>query len=118
MPEFQYVALDRQGQSLTGWIATPSKQQAISNLAQQGRFVTEIDERTQISESASAGPATRSRWFGQRRVPLRLKASMFTQLSTALSAGLPLLPALRIIQEQATQPALRDLVEDLANRVQ
>ena len=42
-----------------------------------------------------------------------MKASMLAQLSTALSAGLALLPALRIIHEQATQPALRDLADQM-----
>jgi general secretion pathway protein F len=118
MPEFQYSALDRQGQVLSGLIATPTKPQAISTLAQQGRFVTEIRERQQDSKGEGASTAS-WRWpWSRRRVPLRMKASMFAQLSTALTAGLALLPALRVIEEQAGQPALRDLVGDLAGRVQ
>jgi general secretion pathway protein F len=123
MPEFQYTALDRGGQTLSGWIVTPSKQQAISALAQEGRFVTDIeakDEGRRVKDDGGKGASSVIPGAStlKSRVPLRMKASMLAQLSTALSAGLPLLPALRIIQEQATQPALRDLSDDLASRVQ
>ena len=116
MPEFQYSALDRAGQALSGCIALPTKSQAISALAQEGRFVTDIREQ-QIDASSSSGQQ-RWRWTGRRRLTLRMKTSMFAQLSTALAAGLPLLPALRTIAEQASYPALRELTEDLAARVQ
>src|SRR5438552_13063177 len=125
MPEFQYIALDRAGQSLSGSIAISTKQQAIAALAQEGRFVTDISSKSE-ARLAVAPRARGSRESGApaaqplrgRRVPLRMKASMLAQLSTALSAGLALLPALRIIHEQATQPAMRDLAEHLANAVQ
>lgn len=128
MPDFQYSAVDRQGQALSGSIAMPSKPQAIATLAQQGRFVTEIGEHASregsgfrvqnlIPSFLKAEPRTLHPSSGRRLSP-RLKSSMFAQLSTALTAGLPLLPALRIIEEQAPQPSLRQLTEDLADRVQ
>jgi len=43
---------------------------------------------------------------------------MLRQLATALQAGLPLLSALRVVHEQAESDALRDLVGDVAARVQ
>jgi len=39
------------------------------------------------------------------------------QLATALQAGLPLLSALRVVEEQADTSALRGLISDLADRV-
>jgi type II secretory pathway component PulF len=116
VPEFQYSAMDRQGQAISGSITMPTKPLAIAALAQQERFVVDIDERLARAETA-AKPQQRWLWSG-RHVPLRTKASMFAQLATALAAGLALLPALRIIEEQTRHPALRQLVEDLANRVQ
>src|SRR4051794_22899373 len=101
MPNFQYTAMDRRGQTLSGLFAATTKQQAIASLATEGRFVTDIGERDGAAagavDAASASSASLraiaspSKWFGQRRVPLRYKTSLFTQLSTALSAGLPLL---------------------------
>jgi type II secretory pathway component PulF len=117
MPEYRYIARDQQGKAATGWIAAAGRPQAIAALVAQGRFVTDIDQ------SAAAAPAvTGRRWpwsrRGERRVGVRAKAAMFGELATALSAGLALLPALRIVEEQAGQPALRELVGDLAGRVQ
>jgi type II secretory pathway component PulF len=43
---------------------------------------------------------------------------MLRQLATALQAGLGLLPALRVVEQQAEHPALRSLAGDLAGRVQ
>src|SRR6476620_6386148 len=95
MPEFQYTALDRGGQTLSGWIVTPSKQQAISALAQEGRFVTDIeakDESRRLKDDGGKGASSVIPGAStlKSRVPLRMKASMLAQLSTALSAGLPL----------------------------
>jgi type II secretory pathway component PulF len=117
--EFQYTAMDQKGAVRSGHIAMPTRSQAIAALAQQGRFVTQIGEHAQQSGAQQPPGALRlAGWSGKRRLPLRLKSSMFAQLSTALSAGLALLPALRIIEEQATQPALRQLTGELANAVQ
>ena len=43
---------------------------------------------------------------------------MLRQLATALAAGLPLLSALRVVGEQAESDALKQLVLDVAGRVQ
>jgi type II secretory pathway component PulF len=117
MPEYQYMARDQAGRATSGWIAAPGRPQAIAVLAQQGRFVTDIGEPTGAKASVPG-----RRWalprLRERGVSVRAKAAMFGELATALSAGLALLPALRIVEEQAGQPALRKLVGDLAGRVQ
>lgn len=116
MPEFQYSAMDQQGRVLSGSITMPTKPLAIAALAQQQRFVVEIGESMQKPQDVVS--VKRSWSWSTRRISLRTKASMFAQLATALSAGLALLPALRVIEEQTRHPALRQLVQDLANRVQ
>jgi type II secretory pathway component PulF len=118
MPEFAYTALDQEGKTLSGSITADSRPQAILALAQQGRFVADLDR----APDGHRGAAAARRWWawrpGPRRVGVRLKAALFGELATALSAGLPLLPALRIVQEQASHPSLRQLAGQLADGVQ
>jgi general secretion pathway protein F len=116
MAKFQYRALDRQGQAVTGEVAADSRHGAIAALAESGIFVTDLEDGRR---QAAAAPRSAVRHAGlRRRVPERTRALMIRQLATALQAGLPMLQALRVVQEQAGGTALRDLVADLAERVQ
>lgn len=114
MPGFRYIALDSDGQTMKGRIDAPGRAEAINALAQKSIYVTEID-------SSDHKPATSAASLGfssSRRVPLRLKAGMLRQLATALQAGLPLLSALRVVQQQAQTRSLQTLVTQLADSVQ
>ena len=114
MPSFHYSALDTNGQAMTGRVDAPGRAEAITVLAQRDIYVTDIDT---TEKKLSASPAPFKLSFS-RRVPLRLKAGMLRQLATALQAGLPLLSALRVVQQQAENQALQSMVTDLADSVQ
>ncbi len=114
MPSFEYSALNASGQKLSGQIDASARSQAISNLAAQEIYVTQIDSE----DAKGAGLAASAGLKRSRRVPLRLKVGMLLQLATALKAGLPLLPALKVVLKQAQNKSLRNLMGDLAERVQ
>ena len=115
MATFQYSALNSDGEPVRGRIAAESRHGAIAALAEQGIFVTDVE----AAPSDADRPArTLEERLARRRVSQRAKASMLSQLATALQAGLAMLPALRVVQEQAGNTPLEGLMEDLADRVQ
>jgi type II secretory pathway component PulF len=117
MSSFAYTALDGEGRSVTGHIEAPGRGEAIAQLAQRRLFVTEIAGGPAAAPVAARG-AVSFRLGMRRRVRPRARAAMLRQLGTALQAGLPLLSALKVVQEQAESPATRLLMEDVAGRVQ
>jgi type II secretory pathway component PulF len=127
MPTYRYIALDRSGHKVAGSLAGQSRSSAIATLAQDGVFVTELKEapaqgRAHPSAAGRLGaPNASTGVWGHlgmfRRLPARRKAAIFRQLATALKAGLPLLPALQVVQEQLEHAGIRALVADLAGRV-
>ena len=116
MSDFTYSALDEAGQAVSGEIEAPERGQAIATLAQRKVFVTVITERQAQASHAAGHPVVGL--FHRRRVPPRARAAMLGQLATALKAGLPLLSGLRVVEQQTEGSALRNLVADLAQRVQ
>ena len=115
MAEYHYSALDRDGQTVTGVVPAESRNGAIAALADRGIFVVSLKERSGARDGA---PTTFWRLTRTRRVSLRARSAMLQQLATALKAGLPLLPSLRVVEEQADTPAMRALLGDVAQRVQ
>jgi type II secretory pathway component PulF len=116
MANFTYNAMDERGGAVSGVIEAPSRGEAIAQLAARKVFVTEMRTQSQTA-AALAGGATIS-FLRRRRVPRRAQAAMLRQVATALQAGLPLLPALHVVHEQADSEALKSLLHDLAQRVQ
>ncbi|KPK82651.1 MAG: hypothetical protein AMJ81_09685 [Phycisphaerae bacterium SM23_33] len=114
MPNYRYSALDKNGLTVTGEITADDRPNAIATLTGRHVFVTDIAEGT---PRGGTGRSTAWRLPGRRRLGLRAKAAVLRQLATALQAGLPLLSALRVVEEQADTSALRGLISDLADRV-
>lgn len=118
MPEFSYSAVDGDGRAVNGEIVAADRRSAIASLAGRGVFVTDIADDAARAAPARAEQPAGWRLPGRRRLKLRVKAGMLRQLATALQAGLPLLSGLRALQDQADTAAFREVVADLADRVQ
>jgi type II secretory pathway component PulF len=114
MATYRYSALNSDGRAVNGRIAAETRHGAIAALAEQGIFVTDVADGAGGDEKPAGVSADR---LTRRRVSHRAKASTLRQLATAMEAGLAMLPALRVVQEQADSPALRELMSDLADRV-
>ena len=105
MPSFAYKALDARGRGLTGSVDAPTEADAVSRLASDGIFVSDISGRT-ASDGASA-PKVRSG-----------KLAGFTrQLATMLGAGVPLARSLETICAEEPDDAFRRLLEDIRERI-
>jgi len=110
LPEFTYKALTRQGQPTPGLIRADDRAAAVSQLADHGSFVTDLEPASNTSEAGSG-------FLGRGTVKPRQRVALLRQLSVGLSAGLPLVAALQVVSEQAENPATAALIQDLVERV-
>ncbi|AQT68173.1 General secretion pathway protein F [Anaerohalosphaera lusitana] len=122
MASFTYKGVDRAGNSVSGTVEAADRSLAISVLTAEGTYPTELMEgAVKVSapkaEKASASKNRKAPVLGSGRVKSKDILAVTEQLSTALSAGLPLLDALDIIRSQQVKPAMRELLGDLEKAV-
>jgi len=125
MSRFAYVALDAKGRENKGQLDAATPLEAVSRLKEMGWFPTKVTETKTERGKAGARPAQPvtgfDRWrrlsFGSRKVKPKQLATITRQLATMLDAGMPLLRALRLLQEQETGGStlllLREIAEDI-----
>jgi len=101
---YAYTALEPSGRKRTGVIEAADRQEAISALSAEGRFVVDIHERKAASRAVLPSIA-------RGRVS-RSDLALFTRRLADLSgAGLPLDRALKVIAEQSETPVLTRISE-------
>jgi type IV pilus assembly protein PilC len=125
MSRFAYVALDAKGRENKGQLDAATSLEAVSRLKEMGWFPTKVTETKTERGKAGATLAQPvngfARWrklsFGSRKVKPKQLATITRQLATMLDAGMPLLRALRLLQEQETAGStlqmLREIAEDI-----
>ncbi|MCA9378976.1 type II secretion system F family protein [Candidatus Dojkabacteria bacterium] len=104
MAQYNYVALSKSGQKIKGSYEAASREEVSTYLHEQGLVVIAIDENIGLSFKR----------LGQVQlggVPLKDRVIFVKQLSTMLSAGLPIIQALEILVQQATNSSLRDKLQ-------
>lgn len=114
---FKYQAKDTAGRTVSGTITADSQTDVVADLRR--RSLTPI----QIKKSSGNGLLSGKRSFGKKRVAKKASVNkgeleVFTrQLSTMLSAGIPMLEGLEILADQADSPGfafcLNQVVEDI-----
>ena len=122
---FQYEAVSKAGSGKTGTIAAINRQQAISELARDGLFVTTIEEVDHDGQGTNVSTSETSKDFDFRsllptngKIKSKQMMMVWRQLSTGVDAGLPLLGTLQAVSRQAEKAAIKELLEDLAKHVQ
>jgi type IV pilus assembly protein PilC len=108
MPSFAYVARAADGKPMSGTLSALNRQAAMVELRKRNLNVTTIQEK-----------AHKGGLFGPPRPHVSGKdlAVMTRQLSTMISAGIPLLESIEILQEQADDPGFRLTLEKITERV-
>jgi len=100
MPKYRYQAKNPQGRKLTGTIIAENENDAVGELRKQNLTVLNVK-----AEGAKGGQSFLTGLFSQKAPKPRIKGDdlvVFTrQLATMVSAGIPLLESLEILQEQA-----------------
>jgi len=110
---FHYKAIGRTGQDIQGNIKAPNSDAAVAVLAEQGRFVQEINAIPAHPESQSSDVIV----VPSRKIKIseKEKAEFFRQLTTALQARLPILSALKTIGQQNPHQRIKQLTDELSD---
>ena len=102
MPDFAYTARDLQGQKTAGTISASTEREAINLLSSRSLFPI----------SVSSDEAQRTIHRG-KRVKGQVMASTYAQLASLLRSGVPMLRSLAVIREQASNPTLTQVLDDI-----
>jgi type II secretory pathway component PulF len=111
MPSYQYRALAATGDPRQGEIEAPSLDEAIALV--HGMGLTPV--RLEAKVGRADGPIRRPLFGG--KVGSRNLILFTRQLETMLEAGLPLVSALGMLRDQATNPLLRESVDQVRSDV-
>jgi len=107
MPEFVFTARDSSGNDVAGVMTAADKRGVLVALSERSLCVLRVQMKT------ASGLAWRR--FG--RVKPRMLATNLAQLADLLQNGVPLREALDLLVEQATSPALREVLHDIRKNV-
>jgi general secretion pathway protein F/type IV pilus assembly protein PilC len=108
MPDFAYIARELTGQQVTGVVTAGSQQDALAVLSSRQLFPVRVD----LAET----PQSRRSFF-RKRVRARQLAIFYSQLADLLKSGVPLLRSLELLEQQATNPALENVLQDIREHV-
>ncbi|HHX97763.1 MAG: type II secretion system F family protein [Kiritimatiellia bacterium] len=127
MARFKFTALDSKGKEVHGEIEAENQTVAISRIREKQYFPTKVEELSggggkPAKRAAAKGGALsmeiRLPKFLQGRVKPKQLTAFTRQMSTLVNAGLPLMRALRVLQRQEKNPALRDAVIQMAESIE
>lgn len=108
MAEYLYTARELSGLQVQGTISAASEREALGTLAAKNLFPVTIT----LADSSKAHQANK-----RRRVPARVLALFYTQLSDLLRAGVPLLRSLDLLVRQTQQQTLKMVVQEVRDQV-
>lgn len=112
MPVYSYVARDNKGGKHQGTITAESKQHAIQQLQIKGLYPDKLVEEERTFFGLSLGS------LKSGRVKTADLLVFTRQLSTIISAGLPLLQGLEILAEQTEDPNFAKIIDSIAQYVE
>lgn len=113
MPVYEYRALNASGRTIKGIVDADSSRAARLKLRRNGIFPIELREEVEARSEKREFDVLRL----LRRIRLQETAVMVRQLSTLLSAGLPLVESLTAVIEQVPNPSLKKIVTQVRERV-
>ena len=116
MPVFEYKAFNRKGRKIGGIITADGPAAARTKLSQDLIFPTEIREIGSGEKKSSAATAFFKLPVFKRINPLEITTAL-RQLSTLVSAGLPILECLNGLIEQTEQPRLKRVFAQTREKV-
>ena len=128
MARFKFTALDSKGKEVHGEIDADSQSAAVARIREKQYFPTKVEE---LAPGGGAAPAARksapkSGLQMEIKLPKFLRGGVKTkqlttftrQLSTLVNAGLPLMRALRVLQRQEKNEALKESVVQMAESIE
>ena len=107
MPEFVYTARNLKGERITGEMSAGTEREVVAALSSRELFPIEVAAQKDAS-------AIRIR----RKPNDQAMTNFYTQLSTLLTNGVPMLKSLGILKQQTTSPVLSEVISDLQTRIE
>ena len=108
---YQYEAVDKNGQRVTGVLNTPSEATAEQALWQQGLTIVRLAPARRQQSLTAMFPT----FFGVKRPEVLLFSR---QLATLLESGITILAGLRLLAEQAGSRAMRETLLEIIGALQ
>ncbi len=118
MAVYEYKGFDAGGKDVGGIVDADSPKSARNKLRKQGLFPTEVWAQKAGKATRSKGASVEvdfSRFF--QRVKVQDIATMTSQMSTLLSAGIPMVEALTALIDQTDNPLLKSALTDIREQV-
>lgn len=112
MPQFAYIARDMQGQKVSGTIEAGNPRDATAQLAARNLFPTEVKAAEGKESVASRSSIT------NRRVKGQVMATFYSQMSSLLRSGVPMLRAITVLSQQSTDATLSAVLTEIKGRVE
>ncbi|MDO4587167.1 MAG: type II secretion system F family protein [Planctomycetia bacterium] len=109
MPDFKYKARNKIGKEIQGRLSANTKKDVLDLLSRQGMFPISV-------EDANKGDIDLGKLF-KRRPPDSLIAAFLSQLAELLENGVPVLTAFQVLGKQATNPVLKEVVNDIHDQI-
>ncbi len=110
MPSFAYAAKAADGKKVEGVIKASDRSAAQAELKKKNLTVNTLNEQKGGKKAGLFGAA-------RPHVGTKDIAVMTRQLSTMISAGIPLLESLEILHEQASDPGFKNVLDKVIERV-
>ncbi len=114
MPVYSYAGLSPEGKNVSGVIDAETARAARAKLRRSGVFPTEVNE-SKAEEKAARSSRSLGRMF--ERVGPQELAIMTRQLSTLVSAGLPLVECLSALIDQVETESLKRMMTEIRQDV-
>lgn len=106
MPDFAYVARDMSGHRKTGVLTANSQHDVLSQLDSMALMPVEITVAKDVGS------------LRNKRVSGQVMANTYNALAALLRSGVPLLRALTVISQQASKPALKEVLQEVKLKVE
>ncbi len=110
MAVFTYEAKSADGKKMDGTIRAPDRGAAQAELKKRNLSVSSINEQKQAAKKGLFGPP-------KARAKTKEIAIITRQLSTMISAGIPLLESMEILHEQAADPGFKGVLDTIIEDV-
>ncbi len=124
MAKFAYVAMNESGVEVSGTVNAENSISAINQIREMGYFPTSVTaQKRRKAESATAeekkgGLSFQIGFLTRKSVNSKVLGLFTRQLATLIDAGLPLLKAMRVLETQQKDGALKDALGGMSEAVE
>jgi general secretion pathway protein F len=116
MPVFEYIGIDSKGKRAAGTIDADNERAARVKLRRIGVFPTSLGAEGEMKQKAGLGMSIDVSKYLQR-IKTQEIAIMTRQLSTLVSASIPLVEALGALVDQLENPKLKNIMSRVRDKV-